>query len=291
MAGNNKANFFKGAATRRKQVSISLVPEPPENTPASDAASPAAAEKGTGSKSKKDIFEEIKKMNATLQLVAKDVTTIKEATKELKDSVEDIKVRLGEAEQRISDMEDASVLTEAKVDKFQKRLEVLWSRVEDLENRSRRNNVQITGLKEGVEEPGKVDKYVTEILAKALELSGSEFEIECAHRSPVPMPESNKPPRAIHVRFLRSSAREKVLRVAREKQGIDWQGTKLSFFEDVTRELAEKRKAFNPVKKRLQELQVKHRLVYPATLIFMWNGQKKTFKDGKEAEKFLQEST
>lgn len=291
MAGNNKANFFKGATTRKKQASISLAPEPPENTPASDAASPAVVEECMGSESKKDIFDEIKKMNATLQVVAKDVTTIKEATKELKDSVEDIKVRLGEAEQRISDMEDASVLTEAKVDKFQKRMEALWSRVEDLENRSRRNNVRIIGLKEGVETPGNVDKYVTEILTKALELSGSEFEIERAHRSPVPMPESNEPPRVIHVRFLRSSAREKVLRVAREKRGVDWQGAKLSFFEDVTRELAEKRKAFNPVKKRLRELQVKHRLMYPATLIFTWNGQKKAFKDGMEAEKFLQEST
>nr|XP_015818022.2 LINE-1 type transposase domain-containing protein 1 [Nothobranchius furzeri] len=259
--------------------------------PASEAASPTAVEECMGTESKKDIFEEIKKMNATLQVVAKDVTTIKETTKELKDSVEDIKVRLGEAEQRISEMEDASVLTEAKVDKVQKRLEALWSRVEDFENRSRRNNVRIIGLKEGVEAPGNVDKYVTEILAKALELSGSEFEIKRAHCSPVPMPEPNEPPRAIFVRFLRSSAREKVLRVAREKRGVDWQGVKLSFFEDVTRELAEKRKAFNSAKKRLRELQVKHRLVYPATLIFTWNGQKKVFKDGKEAEKFLQEST
>lgn len=290
MAGNNKANFFKGATTRKKQASISLAPEPPESASASEAASPVV-EDGIGSESKKDIFEEIKKMNATLQVVAKDVTTIKEATKELKDSVEDIKVRLGEAEQRISDMEDASVLTEAKVDKFQKRMDALWSRVEDLENRSRRNNVRIIGLKEGVETPGNVDKYVMEILAKAFELSGSEFEIERAHRSPVPMPEPNEPPRVIHVRFLRSSAREKVLRVARERRGVDWQGSKLSFFEDVTKELAEKRKAFNPVKRRLRELQVKHRLMYPATLVFTWNGQKKAFKDGKEAEKFLQEST
>lgn len=66
-------------------------------------------------------------MNATLQVVAKDVTTIKEATKELKDSVEEIKLRLGEAEHRILDMEDASMLTEATVDKSEKRLEVLWS--------------------------------------------------------------------------------------------------------------------------------------------------------------------
>ncbi|KAJ8012497.1 hypothetical protein DPEC_G00043430 [Dallia pectoralis] len=288
----------KGATTRRKQASISLAsatpptqtPELPESKPATDDAPPVATEESTGSDSKKDMLEEITNMNATLQVVAKDVTTIKDTTKEVKDSMEDIKVRLGEAEERISDIEDASAMTEAKVDKYEERLEVLWSRVEDLENRSRRNNVRIIGLKEGVEVPGKVDQYVTEILDKAFEFYGREFEIERAHRSPVPMPDRNKPPRAIIVRFLRSSAREKVLQVARAKRGIDWEGAKLSFFEDVTRELAEKRKAFNPAIKRLRELQVKHRMAYPATLIFMWNGQQKTFNDEKKAEEFLQQS-
>lgn len=53
-----------------------------------------------------------------------------------------------------------------------------------------------------------------------------------------------------------------------EKRGIKWEDCKLSFYEDLTRELAEKRKAFIPVKRRLHELNVRHRLVYPATLIF-----------------------
>jgi len=55
----------------------------------------------------------------------------------------------------------------------------------------------------------------------------------------------------------------------------------------VTREFAEKRKAFTPVKRRLFELNVRHRLVYPATLIFTGKGQKKTFRDNKEAKKFV----
>lgn len=45
-------------------------------------------------------------MSATLQVVAVDVVSIKDTTNELKDSVENIQLRLGEAEQRISDVED-----------------------------------------------------------------------------------------------------------------------------------------------------------------------------------------
>ena len=51
------------------------------------------------------MFEEIQKMSATLQVVATDVVSIKETTKELKDAVVSIQVRLGEAEQRIVDVE------------------------------------------------------------------------------------------------------------------------------------------------------------------------------------------
>lgn len=52
-------------------------------------------------------------MRATLQVVAVDVVTIKDTTKELKESVVNIQERLREAEQRISDMEDVH----AEVDK------------------------------------------------------------------------------------------------------------------------------------------------------------------------------
>ncbi|CAB1420978.1 unnamed protein product [Pleuronectes platessa] len=60
--------------------------------------------------------------------------------KELKDAVESIQMRLGEEEQRIADVEDVNTWMEENMEKCHKRLETLWMRVEDLENRSRRNN-------------------------------------------------------------------------------------------------------------------------------------------------------
>lgn len=149
----------------------------------------------------------------------------------------------------------------------------------------------MVGLKEGKEETGKVAQYVERIISEGLGLSGNKFEIERAHRSLAPMPNTNEPPRTMMVHFLRFlSARDRVLQAAKEKCGIEWEGCKLFFFEDLTRELAEKRRAFKPVKRRLHKLNVRHRLVYPATLIFTWEGQKKTFRDSKEAERFMQDA-
>lgn len=60
--------------------------------------------------------------------------------------------------------------------------------MEDLDNRSRRNNITVVGLKEGKEETGKVDQYVERIVSEGHGISGNEFEIECAHWSLAPMP-------------------------------------------------------------------------------------------------------
>lgn len=74
----------------------------------------------------KTVFEEIGKMSATLQMVVADVVLIKETTKELEDAVGSIQVRLGEAEQRISDMEYVNTRMEESTGKCDKRLEALW---------------------------------------------------------------------------------------------------------------------------------------------------------------------
>lgn len=93
--------------------------------------------------------------------------------------------------------------------------------MEDLEYLSRRNNVRMVGLKEGKEETGKVIQYVEKIISLGLGLSGNKFETECAQRSLAPIPGPNQPPRTILMRFLRSSARDKVLQVAKERRGIE----------------------------------------------------------------------
>ena len=72
-----------------------------------------------------------------------------------------------------------------------------------------------------------------------------EFEVERAHRSLAPVPNDGQPPRPVLIRFLQQSARDKAVKVARERRGIEWEGIRLSLFPDMTQELAEKRKTHN----------------------------------------------
>lgn len=161
--------------------------------------------------------------------------------------------------------------------------------MEDLENRSRRNNVRLLGLTEG-KEGANLKECIAKILSEGLSMDvDSDFEIERAHRSPGSWPDDDQPPRLIMIKFLRPSARDKVLKTARENGGTVWSGCNISLFPDMTKELAERRKAFSTAKRMLHDKKVKFRLAFPATLGFTWRGRSRKFQDATEAVKFIQQ--
>lgn len=249
-------------------------------------ASPKSSEKNA---SLENLLAEVSKMSSTLNTVATDVSTIKETTTELKNTVSAMQERLTEAETRISDVEDTTQQLVSDREAQCKRIDTLWSRVEDLENRSRRNNIRLLGLKEG-KEGNNIKTCIKNILSEGLGMDiDNEFEIERAHRSPGIRPEENKPPRLVMIRFLRSSARDKVLKAAREKGGATWSGCNLSLFPDMTRDLAESRKAFTAAKQLLHAKKVKFTLAFPATLRFTWMGRSRKFQDASEAVEFIEQ--
>uniref|UniRef100_A0AAR2JAN4 L1 transposable element RRM domain-containing protein n=1 Tax=Pygocentrus nattereri TaxID=42514 RepID=A0AAR2JAN4_PYGNA len=209
------------------------------------------------------------------------------ATEELKNAVNAMQARLTEAEGRISDLEDSTQQLVNGRELHSKRIDALWSRVEDLENRSRRNNVRLLGLKEGIE-GDNLNVCIEKILSEGLHMHiDNEFEIERAHRSPGFRPDENQPPRLIMIRFLRSTARDKVLKAARENGGAVWNGCNISLFPDMSKELAERRKTFTTAKQLLRDKNVRFRLAFPATLHFAWKGRNRKFDVATEAVKFI----
>lgn len=235
------------------------------------------------------LFTEIAKMSTTLSSVATDVSAIKETTTELKTTVQAMQERLSEAETRITRLEETTEQTLADKDKKSKLMEAMWERVQAMENNSKRNNVRLVGLKETFGTNGTLLSCVQKILEEGLGIraDAAEFEMERAHRTLTPVPDPERPPRPVLIRFLRQSARDKVINVVKEKRGFVWEGCRLSVFPDMTKELAEKRKSFTPVKRKLQEMEVKYTLAYPATLRFKWQGKNVSFTTATAADKFI----
>ncbi|XP_049901182.1 perforin-1-like [Epinephelus moara] len=91
-----------------------------------------------------------------------------------------------------------------------------------MENRSRRNNLRLVGLKEGME-AGDIYGALDKILCYILDRPNDQLapEIDRAHRTPRPMPNPDQPPRPIILRLLRWRDKQDIIRAATRKQ-LTW---------------------------------------------------------------------
>lgn len=145
------------------------------------AAADAALKPINVQESLEKMFAEMSKMNNVLQSVATDVSSIKQTTEELSNTVTAMQERLGEAEARIVHLEETSEQLLNDKESRDKQTELLWNRVQALENQSRRNNVRLVGLKETFGTNGTLLDCVQKILVESLGVGGDgELEIEGA---------------------------------------------------------------------------------------------------------------
>ncbi|KAK1899514.1 LINE-1 retrotransposable element ORF1 protein [Dissostichus eleginoides] len=122
-----------------------------------------------------------------------------------------------------------------------KQQRVLQNRLTDQEGRNRRNNIRIFGLTEGAEGTSAT-QFIERLLTTELSLPAeSDLQIQRVHRSLMPRPASDKPPRSIVVNFLQYTTKEMVLMEAWKKR-IQFQGRALFFDHDPATEILQKRK-------------------------------------------------
>lgn len=140
-----------------------------------------------------------------------------------------------------------------------------------LEDRSRRSILRITGLSEESEGRNCVS-FLQEHLPRWLPaLANKHIEIERAHRT-------GKArgffPRALIFKLLNFKDKELILQAAREKNSPILHGSdQIRLFQDFSRETAQRRKAFQPIRKGLRELSIPSFLLFPSTLKVLRNGK------------------
>lgn len=157
--------------------------------------------------------------------------------------------RLTETETRISDMEDRQTSDHDALAGVTGELGALRARCEDLEGRSRRNNVRLTG----VPETTYIDNMEFYIETMFKELFGDSlspmFLVERAHRSLGPRPPPGTQARPILAKILNYRDRDTILRLAREKGTLHYQGNVISLYPDFTQAVQTARREFLPAKK------------------------------------------
>ncbi len=170
--------------------------------------------------------------------------SIQTMNKEMKAAIN----RISNAEKRISALEDRASTNAETVKQLSKEVKLLHERVTDLESRSRRNNIRLTGLKEGAEADNLVS-FLNKIFQYILDIKDGDPlpEIDRAHRALRPNPDPGDPPRPFIVRLLRWGDRQAILQASRIKQTLVWGGQRSFARQDLATEVQKQRAAYRDI--------------------------------------------
>lgn len=219
------------------------------------------------------INDRFDKLDQTLQ-------ALQGSQKELLEKVESVEETVLDHESRISSLEE--VMAALKDENSALKL-----KVDDLEGRSRRNNIKIIGIPEQ-EEGGKPTEFVAALIPQLLGNDNfkSPVVVDRAHRTSRPLPKEGAKPRAIIARIHFYREKELILRLRRERQ-LDFKGNKVFIFPDYTPDVMRQRREFAEALKMLREQQVEHSLLFPTKLRIKHKDQVKIFTTVGEAMTFI----
>lgn len=192
--------------------------------------------------------------------------------------------RIATSESRIQEVDSALRDLHHTSRDHSKSIAYLLDKVDDLENRARRNNLRLVGLPESV--PAKdLEHYCSVILPQALGIS-SPCKVERAHR--IGPPRDNQKPRPVIIRYLDFADRRLLLQTFRAQQRLTAGGYDVLLFADYSPALAQKRRKFSDICKFLHDRHLKFSLAYPATLrVQDQEGRVLIFSSAEEANDYF----
>lgn len=232
-----------------------------------------------------EVLAEMKEMRKDL---SERFDKVEESLKGVNEQIRGCEKRLDEAEQRVSNIEDHGTRADrllAYTIRKQRRLE---AHCEDIENRARRSNLRIYGVKEGTEGEGNMLEFTAKLLKTALKLPEAEdLGIERAHRSLATKPTNPNISRSIVVKFLHFQTKQRILYAGWNAKGLQFEGNRITFDHDYSTALQRRRKEYGEIKRQLKERKIKFRSSYPAVLRVSLENGEKTFNSAWEAAEQL----
>ena len=216
----------------------------------------------------RDIFTAVTSCNVSLAVLTTEVKGMKSEISFLRQDAQKMRERTSALEERVSTIEDDMGPMQRDLTYNNHLIDQHSSRLEELENRMRRNNVRAIGLPEKMEGKNPVE-FIEKWLIAAFgrEAFSPMFSVERAHRVPSRPPQPGAPPRPFLFKFLHYRDRDATLYNARiNPAALKVDNTKVSLFPDFSAELQKKRSKFLDVKRRLRDLDLKYAMLYPARL-------------------------
>uniref|UniRef100_A0A803JBI8 L1 transposable element RRM domain-containing protein n=1 Tax=Xenopus tropicalis TaxID=8364 RepID=A0A803JBI8_XENTR len=203
-------------------------------------------------------------------LQQKLATTAASITADISKQIQDLGHRTDVLEQKVDDITTVLDAHEQDIVDLQAQLRETMDKIEDSDNRSRRNNLRIRGLPETVTD---LQAAVNDIFnALVPNLPKERLECDRIHRALRPLREGD-PPRDIILRLHYHQTQVAILQASRQKNTLEHDGHQFQIYTDLAPITLQKRKILAPITKVLQHHRIRYRWLFPVKLAFSYNGQ------------------
>ena len=113
-----------------------------------------------------------------------------------------------------------------------------------------------------------------------------DTQVQEAQRVPGRINPRRSMPRHIVIKLTKIKDKEKLLKATREKQQITYKGTPISVTADFSADTLQARREWHDIFKVMKGKNLQPRLLYPARILFRFNGEIKSFTDKQKLREF-----
>lgn len=226
---------------------------------------------------------------ADLQSVAADIkNTLGSAISELTVELRSVTARLTETEKSSATQATAIRQLQRSTDSHTAHLIEINRYLEDLDNRGRRHNIRLRGLPETVEPPALVPA-LTAIFNDLLERpADTPVEFERAHRALRPRGGESDPPRDVVACLVSYPVKEAILRKARTRDRIAYEGSEVKLFQDLSAITLQHRRALRPLLESLCTRGITYRWRFPFCLSASFRGRSAALRTPEDLPAFCE---
>uniref|UniRef100_A0A8C5LX27 LINE-1 type transposase domain-containing protein 1 n=2 Tax=Leptobrachium leishanense TaxID=445787 RepID=A0A8C5LX27_9ANUR len=194
--------------------------------------------------------------------------------------------RTAALETRVDDMADAHNVVVDGTNMLLRRVEDIEIQMEDLSNRTRRNNLRIRGLPEGAGEGSLADLVRDLLRPLAPDLPDQAWILDRAHRALRARRAEDERPRDVIVRFLHYSTKELILRNNRGAS-ISYEGTPILLFQDLTPITLQRRREWKPVADLLRNHKIQFAWGHPLKILAFLDGRTHVLQPRMDPSRFF----
>lgn len=242
-------------------------PETPESAIIREMSSTHPAEPAPMDPDIRALLQALPTKNDIEAMILRLEETHRRDIQEVRGEVSSLADRVASGETAVSSLEERISALEQARDLHRDTAVSLQLHMEDVEDRSRRNNLRLRGIPEAVDAE-HLAEAVKNIFRTVLDEADTDIELDRVHRTLGPRPTDPSNPRDVVCRLHRYLQKEAILRRAWEHGDVDHNESRVRILPDLSRATLKRRAMLRPLLDLAKQKGFTYRWGYPLSVTF-----------------------